>query len=119
MSLNLYLDDCAYSKQLCRMLIKAGHRVVTPFEADTAGADDLLHFDYACRHQLVILTKDADDFEELHRQNKHHFGILAICEEADFRKNMNYTDVVRAISNLATTQVPLAGQFYILNHWRW
>jgi hypothetical protein len=72
------------------MLIKAGHRVVTPFEADTAGADDLLHF-----------------------------GILAICEEADFRKNMNYTDVVRAISNLATTQVPLAGQFYILNHWRW
>lgn len=117
--LNLYLDDCAYSKRLRRMLLEAGHQVVTPFEANISGADDIRHFEYACRHQLVVLTKDADDFEELHQQDKQHFGILAVCEEADRSKNMGYADIVRAIDNLLSASVPLVGQFYILNHWRW
>ena len=118
-SLDLYLDDCAYSKRLRRMLLEAGHQVVTPFEAGISGAGDWLHFEYACRHQLVILTKDANDFEELHQRDKQHFGILAICEEADRSKNMNYADIVRAIDNLVATKIPLPGQFYVLNHWRW
>jgi hypothetical protein len=101
------------------MLTEAGHQVVTPFEADIAGADDLFHFEYACQHQLTLVTKDPNDFEELHQQNKNHFGILAICEEADHSKNMSYNDVVRAINNLTSTNVPLVGQFYVLNHWRW
>lgn len=117
--LSLYLDDCAYSKRLRRMLIEAGHQVTTPFDADIAGANDRMHFDHACRNELVIVTKDANDFESLHRQNKNHFGIFAICEEADRSKNMSYDDTIRAINNLASTELPLEGQFYVLNHWRW
>jgi predicted nuclease of predicted toxin-antitoxin system len=117
--LKLYLDDCAYSKRLRQMLLDAGHQVVTPFEAGLVGFADSRHFDYACQHELVIVTKDADDFEELHRQNHQHFGILAICEEADRSKNMSYGDIVRAIENITAANVPLPGQFYVLNHWRW
>ena len=117
--LNLYLDDCAYSKRLQRMLLDAGYNVTTPFEANIVGADDIVHFEYACRHKLIIVTKDANDFEELHQRNQQHFGILAICEEADRNKNMNYADIVRAINNLVSANVPLLEQFYVLNHWRW
>lgn len=117
--LNLYLDDCAYSKRLRQMLLAAGHQIITPFEAGISGADDIVHFEYATQHQLDILTKDADDFEELHRRNSQHFGILGICEEFERSKNMSYSDIVRAIDNLASAGVPLYGQFYVLNHWRW
>jgi hypothetical protein len=101
------------------MLIEAGHHATTPFEAGIAGVDDLLHFEYARQHQLTILTRDPDDFEELHRQYERHYGIIAICEEADRRKNMSYADIVRAINNLASANVSLIDQFYVLNHWRW
>ena len=117
--LKLYLDDCAYSKRLRKMLLEHGHQVMTPFEAGTAGATDLTHFEYARSHQLVIITKDADDFEALHRQHQPHFGVLAICEEADRSKNMSYTDIVKAIENLTSANIPLANHFYVLNHWRW
>ncbi len=117
--LNLYLDDCVYSKRLRRMLLAAGHQVVTPFEAGISGADDIVHFEYAGLHQLVILTKDAADFEGLHQRNSPHFGILGICEEFEHSKNMSYSDIVRAIDNLASAGVPLIDQFYVLNHWRW
>lgn len=117
--LNLYLDDCAYSKRLRGLLLDEGHHVVTPFDAGLAGADDLVHFEYATRNRLVIVTKDANDFEELHQQHSQHFGILAICEEADRSKNMSYADIVRAINNLVSADVELENQFYVLNHWRW
>lgn len=117
--LRLYLDDCAYSKRLRKMLIEAGHQVVTSFDADIVGADDEIHFKYACQHQLTLVTKDANDFEELHRQNDQHFGIFAICEEADPSKNMSYANIVKAINNIVSTDVPLSGAFYVLNHWRW
>lgn len=117
--LKLYLDDCAYSKRLRQMLLEAGHQVETPVEAGIMGANDLTHFEYARLHQLVIITKDANDFEELHRQHQPYPGVLAIYEEADRSKNMSYSDVVRAITNLRAANVPLANHFYVLNHWRW
>ncbi len=118
-SLKLYLDDCAYSRRLRQMLLKAGHQVVTPFEADTAGADDPIHFEYACQNKLIIVTKDPAHFEELYQDNKNHSGIFAIYEEADRSKNMSYADIVRAINNLAVAELVFEGEFFTLNHWQW
>ncbi|HMQ51374.1 MAG TPA: DUF5615 family PIN-like protein [Anaerolineae bacterium] len=117
--LNLYLDDCVYSKRLQRLLVEAGHLVATPFEAGLSGADDGIHLDYAYRRQLILVTKDAGDFAAIHEQGQPHFGILAICEEADRAKNMSYADIVKAINNFASADVPLHGEMYVLNHWRW
>lgn len=80
-SLKLYLDDCAYSRRLRQMLLKADHQVVTPFEATTAGADDLIHFEYARQNKWIIVTKDPEDFEELHQDNKNHSGIFAFMRK--------------------------------------
>lgn len=119
MNPRLYLDECIYSKRLQRMLVDAGYQVRTPAMAGLIGHDDWAHFEYAQEHELVIITKDADDFECLHQEHPNHYGVLAVCEEAQRSKNMSYTDIVRAIENILQAEVSLAGEFYILNHWQW
>ena len=119
MKVRLYLDDCVSSKRLRQMLVSAGYEVRTPADAGLIGYDDVAHFQYAVEHQLAVVTKDADDFERLHREYPSHHGVLAVCEEAERSKNLSYADIVRAIQNLVNADVPLEGRFYVLNHWRW
>jgi hypothetical protein len=68
LSLKIYLDDCAYAKELVRLLEQAGHQVVTPAQAATTGQADPVHLRYAVEQGLVLLTKNPDDFLELHEQ---------------------------------------------------
>lgn len=101
------------------MLVDVGYEVQTPAMASLTDYDDLAHFRYALEHGFIVVTKDADDFECLHRQYPDHYGVLAVCEEAQRGKNMSGADIVRAIENIIQAGVPLEGQFHILNHWRW
>lgn len=117
--MKIYLDDCAYSKRLKRQLEAAGHQVQTPFEAGIPGQPDDVHLRYAAGHRLVLLTYNADDFLDLHDRYPEHAGVLIVYRDADLTKNMSYTDVVRAIENLAASGVPIKGQIYVLNHWQW
>jgi hypothetical protein len=119
LSLNLYLDDCAYDKLLAKHLSATGHSVTTPADLGTTGMDDLVHLQSAATKGLVVLTKDPDDFEDLHRQGTPHAGILAICQDNDPSRDMNHGEIVRAIANLESAGVEIMGQFHILNHWRY
>lgn len=119
MSLRIYLDDCAYDKALLRLLRQAGYEVVTPFAANLAGQPDTVHFEYAISQNLILLTKNPRDFEELHTRFPDHPGILSVYQDNDPTKDMNIVDIVRAIQNLIATGMPLAGQFIPLNAWRY
>ncbi len=70
MSLRLYLDDSADSDEYLLRLTAAGYEVVSPRDVGMAGKGDWLHLDYAARHGLILLTYDADDFQELHLVNE-------------------------------------------------
>jgi hypothetical protein len=102
-----------------KQLIAAGHTVTVPPDLATSGMDDLVHLQAAATRGLVVITKDVDDFEELHRQGNQHAGILGICQDNDPNRDMAYADIVRAISNLENAGVEITGQFHILNHWRY
>jgi predicted nuclease of predicted toxin-antitoxin system len=115
----IYLDDCAYDRELVRHLRSAGHEVVTPAQAGLTGRADENPFAYAADNGLVLLTKNPDDFAELHAETPSHPGILAIYQDNDPDRDMNYADVVRAIANLETASVPFQGTFHILNAWRY
>lgn len=119
MSLKLYLDDCAYDKLLGKHLVAAGHSVTTPADLGTTGMDDLVHIQSAAAKRLVVLTKDPDDFDDLHRQGTPHAGILAICQDNDSGRDMNHSEIIRAIANIESAGVEIVGQFFILNHWRY
>ncbi len=121
MSLRLYLDDCAFSHQLLRLLTDAGHNVQTPADVrpSLVGAEDAAHFAHAKANRRAILTLNPRDFKELHDRSPDHCGVLAIYQDNDPSKDMSWRDVVRAIANLESMITSVEGQFIILNIYRW
>jgi hypothetical protein len=119
LSQKIYLDDCAYHKELVRCLEQAGHQVVTPAQAQIIGRADEVHFRYAADHGLVLLTKNPDDFLELHDKDSKHAGILVVYQDNDPDRGMSHSDVGRAIANLENAGVTLPSTVQVLNAWRY
>jgi hypothetical protein len=118
--MNLYLDDDSAKRALVARLRKAGHHIVVPSDALLGGASDSRHLLFAVSSGLVMVTRNHDDFEDLHllvqaTQGRHR-GILAMRLDNDPNRDMNDADVVRAIRNLEKSGAPLDNGFHILNH---
>lgn len=119
MSMRLYLDDCAYSLELRRLLLAAGFDVQIPADMGLTGEDDSRHFDHASQEQRALITKNPSDLLELHRANPNHFGVFAVHQDNDPR-DMSYADIVQALQNvLRDDPQPVAGRFIVLNQWRY
>ena len=120
--MNLYLDDDSAKAHLVALLRQAGHRVRIPAEAGLAGASDARHFEYATQNRLVLLTRNYDDFLELHdvvqATRGQHQGILVIRSDNDPTRDMTDRGILNAIAKLEGSGVPIANQLHILNHWR-
>jgi hypothetical protein len=67
----------------------------------------------------MLLTYNADDFLDLHHQQRGHAGILIVYRDANLAKNLSYTDIVQAIQNPVASGVPVEGEIYVLNYWQW
>ena len=76
-------------------------------------------FEYARQHKRVIITRNCDDFLELHQVNQIHAGILAVYQNSDVLKNMSYQSISKAIANLELSGYNPENQFVILNQWNW
>jgi predicted nuclease of predicted toxin-antitoxin system len=122
MFLSLYLDDCVDDDILAALLRRAGHGLHTPRSAGTSGVSDEEHLTYAARHEYTLLTKDPDDFLDLHlhwrAMNRSHSGILLVYEEKEVNKNMSRAQLVLAIEHLVASSVPIVNEIHTLNHWR-
>jgi len=120
--MNVYLDDDIAERRLVALLEKAGHSATIPAQAALSGAADARHLVYACRNQLVLLSRNHDDFLDLHQvveaTGGAHSGILVVRFDNDPRRDMTSRGIVTAIGRLESSGVPISGQFLILNHWR-
>jgi predicted nuclease of predicted toxin-antitoxin system len=120
--MNIYLDDNSAKASLANLLRRAGHQVTLPADLGLAGATDPRHLASCAGQGLVLLTRDYDDFLDLHDliQATHgrHAGILVVRADNDPARDMKDRDIVRAIANLEAEQVPIDNEFHILNHWR-
>ena len=76
------------------------------------------HFAYARAHDLIVVTKNPDDFEELHRRYPEHPGIFAIYQDNDPR-DMSYPEIAQAIANIVAAEIAITGAFHILNRRRY
>ena len=76
----------------------------------------------AANADLVLLTKNHDDFEDLHllvqATSAQHLFLLVVRLDNDPNRDMKDRGIVRAIVNLEQAGVPVANGFHILNHWR-
>lgn len=118
MSQKIYLDDCAYAKELVHRLEAAGHQVTTPKQAGILGMDDHVHFDFAARLGLVLLTKNPSDYLALHDQNPQHAGLLLVYQDNNPDRDMNHAEIVQALANVEASGIGFAGQAHVLNAWR-
>jgi predicted nuclease of predicted toxin-antitoxin system len=115
----LYLDDSVDSRLLRRFLIDAGHAVTIPEAAGLVGARDDIHVAYAVAHGLVLVTKNAQDFEPRYEALAGHPGAFMIRADNDATRDMLPRDIVRAIANIEAAGVPIANEIHTLNHWRY
>lgn len=120
--MNLYLDDDSAKASLSNLLRRAGHQVIVPNGVGLAGVSDPRHLMHAVQQRLILLTRNHDDFEDLHMLLQSaggmHPGLLVVRFDNDPSRDMKDRDVVRAISNLEAAGVPIGNEFHILNHRR-
>jgi len=117
LSLTLLLDEDSQAKYLVNLLQAAQHDVLTINEIGLVGAADKAVLLFAKRQNRVLLTRNCNDFFELHQSTPDHAGILAIYQDATPDKNMSYQSIVKAITNLEASELILTGQFIVLNQW--
>ena len=120
--MKLYIDDDTVKGALVGRLKKEGHQVILPADVALSGAADPRHLLHAVENDLVLLTRNHDDFQDLHRLVQAtrgiHTGILAIRSDNDPTRDMKDAEMVRAVRNLEQSGVPIANEFHILNQWR-
>jgi predicted nuclease of predicted toxin-antitoxin system len=120
--MNFYLDDSLASKSLEALLVKSGHRALRSQQANLLGANDARHLGYAIGAHLITLTSDWEDFEDLHQliliAGGTHPGIITVRFENDKTRDMRPAQIVRALSRLERSGIPLSSELIILNHWR-
>lgn len=120
--MNLYLDDDTADHLLVGILRKAGHTVVIPAEASLRGSSDARHFIYALRNGLALVTRNHDDFLELHEvvlaAKGSHPGLLVIRSDNDPTRDLTPRGIVAAIGKLQSSGAPIISQCFVLNHWR-
>jgi predicted nuclease of predicted toxin-antitoxin system len=119
LSLQLLLDEDSQAKYLVNLLRAVGHDVTTVSEVGLGGRPDANVLDYARQQAKVLLTRNCDYFEELHRAKPTHPGILVVYQNPDSSKNMSYQSIVAAISNLEAAGYALENQFVVLNQWNY
>jgi predicted nuclease of predicted toxin-antitoxin system len=120
--MNIYLDDNFSDQILAGKLRKAGHSLVRPIEVGLSGASDAKHLEYATRHELVLMTKDRDDFLDLHKllesASGRYAGILLVAYDNDAAKDKKTIHVVETVAKLVQSEAPIGQQFIFLNQWR-
>lgn len=121
--MRLYIDDDSVDPSLIRLLRRDGHDVQMPADVGRSGIRDQAHLAHAIRDQRAILTRNVDDFEDLHdlvvsAAQGHHCGILVVLFDNDPRNNMSPGDIARAVRNLEKAGIAIADAYHELNHWQ-
>jgi hypothetical protein len=85
--MNLYLDDDMAKGALVARLRAAGHQVVVPADVTLSGAWDPRHLLHAVEHLLALVSRNHDDFKDLHlliqASAGRHAGIVVVRADND------------------------------------
>lgn len=116
----LYLDDDFAEALLVTLLRQVGHDVQIPADVGLVGEYDSVHLTHAIREDRALLSRNHDDFENLHdlimQVQGHYPGLLIVRRDNDPARDLKPSGIVRALRKLLTASVPICDQFHILNH---
>src|ERR1051326_3487657 len=99
--MRLYLDDDSVDALLIALLRRAGHDLQIPADVGKSGESDSVHFAEAIRHDRILLSRNHDDFRNLHdlvtAATGHHPGVLIVRRDNDPSRDLKPAGIVRAI----------------------
>ena len=85
MKIRLYMDEDSMCEALVKALRTRGVDVVTASDERMIHRDDADHLDYATKQGRVLVTRNIQDFYELHTiyltEGKHHAGIILVPQQ--------------------------------------
>jgi predicted nuclease of predicted toxin-antitoxin system len=116
------IDENMSSRRLAVRLQAAGHDVVLASDVGLVSVSDARVMAQAVDQDRPVLTRDHEDFADLHdlvmAVGGHHPGILVVRFDNDPRHNLTERAIATALENLESSGVAVADQIHVLNHWR-
>jgi predicted nuclease of predicted toxin-antitoxin system len=116
------IDENISSSRLASRLRGLGHDPVPAADVGLLSMTDPRVLIYSIAQDLPVLTRDAEDFEDLHdlvmAAAGHHAGILIVRFDNDPRHNLTDRGISTALSNLKSSRVPITDRIHVLNQRR-
>ena len=116
------IDENISSARLASRLRGQGHDPVLAGDVGLLSMTDPRVLIYSITQDIPVLTRDAEDFEDLHdlvmAAAGHHAGILIVRFDNDPRHNLTDRGIATAISKLESSAVQTRDQIHVLNQWR-
>jgi hypothetical protein len=111
--MRFYLDEDIASQTLIKILISAGHDVITTYEARLSGSSDEDQLIYATKTHRIIISGNVKDFLLLNKEwiseGKSHCGIMLIQRRRNDRAN---ADRILAFARLHSDKDSLANMVF-------
>jgi predicted nuclease of predicted toxin-antitoxin system len=116
------IDENASSPRLAARLRANGHDPRLAQDVGLLSASDVRVLTWAIAQALPVLTRNAQDFEDLHElivaAGGHHPGMLIVRFDADPRHNLSERAIASAISKLESSGAAVTDRIHVLNQWR-
>jgi predicted nuclease of predicted toxin-antitoxin system len=110
------IDENLSSPRLGSRLRAQGHDPVLAGDVGLLSVTDARVLIFAIDQALPVLTRDSEDFEDLHdlvmAAVGHHAGILIVRFDNDPRHNLTDRGMATAISKLESSGVPIRDRIY-------
>jgi predicted nuclease of predicted toxin-antitoxin system len=116
------IDENLSSPRLASRLRAQGHDPVLARDVGLLSVTDARVLIFSIAQALPVLTRDSQDFEDLHdlvmAAVGHHAGILIVRFDNDPRHNLTDRGIATAIGKLESSGVPIRDRIHLLNQWR-
>jgi predicted nuclease of predicted toxin-antitoxin system len=120
--MRLLLDENMSDRRLAARLRAQGHDPVLATDVGLLSATDARVFIWAIVQILPVLTRDSEDFTDLHdlvmAAAGHHAGIVIVRFDNDPRHNLTDRGMATALGKLESSGVPIRDRIHVLNQWR-
>lgn len=120
--MKVLIDENLSSPRLFVRLRSQAHESILAQDVGLISASDARVLIVAIIEQLPIVTRDSEDFEDLHdlvmTAGGHHPGILIVRFDQALRHNLTERGIATALTKLQASGLPIADHIHVLNQWR-
>jgi predicted nuclease of predicted toxin-antitoxin system len=117
--MKVLLDENLSDPRLAARLRASGHDPILAPDVGLLSATDARLLIFSITQDFPVLTRDSEDFEDLHdlviSAAGHHAGILIVRFDNDPRHNLTDRGIATAVGKLESSGIPVRDRIHVLN----